>query len=152
MQKSIIGNIQQNTTYLLDTVLIHRLLLVKSSKSTIMTLVQSPALGHGDPQLVRLLQSQKQSLNGTLQAGRISSVELQTFRFYKLSTISGFLHTYKSFPIPISTLIRKWDVVPTSETVLLVPLRFAVANQHQTIKRLRSSGHTTSKSSKRRIH
>lgn len=73
--------------------LVHRLLLVQARESTVVALVQSPVLRHRNPQLVRLLQSQKQGLDGALQARSVSRVELQALSLDKLSSISGFLNT-----------------------------------------------------------
>lgn len=73
--------------------LVHRFLLVQARESTVVALVQSPVLRHGNPQLVRLLQSQKQGLDGALQAGSVSRIELQALSLDKLSSISGFLNT-----------------------------------------------------------
>lgn len=73
--------------------LVHRFLLVQARESTVVALVQSPVLRHGNPQLVRLLQSQKQGFDGALQARSVSRVELQALSLDKLSSISGFLNT-----------------------------------------------------------
>ena len=84
----------QTGTYLLDSVLVHSLLFVQACKSTIVTLVQSPVLRHGNPQLVRLFKSQEQRFDGTFQARRIRSVEFKSFHLDELSAIPRFLNTY----------------------------------------------------------
>ena len=74
--------------------LVNRLLLVQSSQRSVVTLIQSPGLGHRNPQLVGLLQSEEEGLNSTLQTRSVRSVELQSLLLDQFSTVSGFLHTY----------------------------------------------------------
>ena len=81
------------TTYLVNTVLINSLLLIKSSQGSIVTLVQSPALRHRNPELVSLLQGQEKGLDGTLQARSVSSIELQTLGLNESSTLTSLLNT-----------------------------------------------------------
>ena len=74
--------------------LVDRLLLVQSSQRSIVTLIQSPGLGHRNPQLIRLLQSEEEGLDSTLQTRGIRRVKLQPRLLDKLSAVFGFLHTY----------------------------------------------------------
>lgn len=120
-------------SYLINSVLVHGLLLVQTGQSSVVALVQSPGLGDGNPQLVRLLESEEKSLDGTLQAGGVGSVELQTLGLDELTTVSGLLHS----------LVGERNIVPAGEAVLLVPLGFSVANKDQSVEGLGSGSHTS---------
>ena len=85
--------LHDTTTYLVNSVLINSLLLVETSQSSIVTLVQSPALGHRNPELISLLQSQEQGLDSSLQDRRVSSIELQTFSLDQSSAFTSLLNT-----------------------------------------------------------
>lgn len=84
---------QVTATYLVNTVLVNSLLLVQSSQSSIVTLVQSPALRHRNPELVSLLQGQEKGLDGTLQARSVSSIKLQTLGLNESSALTSLLNT-----------------------------------------------------------
>lgn len=84
---------QVTATYLVNTVLVNSLLLVQSSQGSIVTLVQSPALRHRNPELVSLLQGQEKGLDGTLQARSVSSIKLQTLGLNESSALTSLLNT-----------------------------------------------------------
>ena len=81
------------STYLVNSVLIDSFLLVETGKSTIVTFVESPSLSDRDPELVGFFKRKEKSLDSTLQTRSVSSVELKTFSFDELTTISGFFDT-----------------------------------------------------------
>lgn len=94
MQKASLAAHTRTDTYLLDAVLVHGLLLVQARESTVVALIQSPVLRYGNPQLVRLLKSQEQRLDGALQARRVRSIKLKALRLDKLSAIPRLLNAY----------------------------------------------------------
>ncbi len=63
-------------TYLIDTVLVDGLLLVETSEATVVSLIESPVLGDGDPELVGLLEGEEEGLDGSLEGGAVGLVEL----------------------------------------------------------------------------
>lgn len=108
---------------LFNTVLVHRLLLVKTSKGTVVTLVKTPRAGHRDPHQVRLLQDVPQRLNSALEHRRVGQVELETGLLEHLTGVVGL----------VLALLGQRHVMPARELVVHVPLALAVADEHDLV-------------------
>ena len=83
-----------------------------------MTLVQPPGLVDRDVSLLDDLQDLVEGDLGTSQDRGVSDVKLVSSLLESVASVLGFLHT----------LLAQVGVEPPAESVLLVPLGFAVAN------------------------
>jgi hypothetical protein len=104
------------STYLILSVLVNSLLLVKSLKISIMSLIQFPSLGDRNPSTIRLIHNSEKSLDGTSQKRGISDISFNSFSLDELSCLGNFLNS----------LGGERTVIPSSEFVLEVPSGFSL--------------------------
>mmetsp|Transcript_23688 Transcript_23688/g.49176 ORF Transcript_23688/g.49176 Transcript_23688/m.49176 type:complete len:256 (+) Transcript_23688:156-923(+) len=74
-------------------ILIDRFLLVQSLQGTVVTFVQFPRLGDGDPHAFALFQNVPQGANGALQQGGESHFGLESFLLNQLTSLLDFFVT-----------------------------------------------------------
>ena len=106
--------------HLVVAILLGGLFLVKSREGTIVAFVQPPRLNNGQPLAFHLLQSNLLRVDGTFKIRGIANVEVKSSLFHQLASTFCFC----------LSLVGKFHVYPTREQVLLVPLAFAMANNH----------------------
>ena len=85
--------------------------LVQSLQRAVVPLVQPPVLGHGDPELIHLVERDVQRLDGALQYGCECQIEHE----------ARLLHQPARFPRFGAPLLGKIDVLPAGESVFLIP-------------------------------
>ncbi len=103
------------------SVLVDGLLLVQSLKSSVVTFVDLPGLGDGNPHAVGLFQNVPQGADGTLLEGGEGNVGLDSGLSNELSSLGG---------LDVSGLAQ-WTIVPTGELVGKVPGGLSVSDQNQ---------------------
>ena len=107
--------------HLLFAVLGGGLALVQTLQCAIVTLVQTPALHHRQPGAVHVVEHDLQRVDCALQVARVAQVEIESGLGQGTSTFGGFR----------AARFGKVHVFPAGEQVLLVPLAFAVADDHE---------------------
>lgn len=103
------------------SVLVDGLLLVQSLESSVVTFVDLPRLGDGDPHTVGLLQNVPQGADGTLLKRGEGNIGLDSGLGNELSSLGGF---------DVSSLTQ-WAIIPTGELVGKVPGGLSVSDQNQ---------------------
>lgn len=105
------------------SVLVDGLLLVQTLQGSVMTLIELPTLGDGNPHETSLFQYVPKGANGALQERRESDVNVD---FFGLEQLSRFLDFFMS-------LGTQRTVVPPGEFVFQVPCRFSVTHQNERV-------------------
>ena len=105
------------------SVLVDGLLLVESLEATVVTLVDLPRLGDGDPHAVRLFEDVPEGADGTLLEGRKGNVGLDAGLLDELTTVGGL----------DVTGLAQWAIVPPGELVGEVPCRFSVTDEDERV-------------------
>ena len=118
---------EAHTSHLFFAVLLHGRGLVQPLQAAVVPLIELPRVHHGDIHEVSLLQRVPQRADRALEVRRVRNVKCETLLFQQ-STGGGRLSM---------AFLRQRAVIPSGESVLLVPSGFAVANQDQ-LKRLLS--------------
>ena len=106
---------------LLITVFLSGFSFVQTLQCPVVTLVQFPGFLNRQPGLIQFIQDVPQSMDGTFQHRGISKIEAEAFVFQQFTC--RFCFTY--------AFLGQIDVVPTGETVFIVPLAFAMTDQYQ---------------------
>src|SRR5688572_9933536 len=96
-------------------------LLVQPLQHAVMALVEKPRVVDGNPHAVHFLESEPECLDGAFENRRESEVEDVAFRAKNAAGGAGLFHAQ----------IRKWNVGPACETILLVPCALPVAKQNE---------------------
>mmetsp|Transcript_29080 Transcript_29080/g.79827 ORF Transcript_29080/g.79827 Transcript_29080/m.79827 type:complete len:215 (-) Transcript_29080:155-799(-) len=102
---------------------IHRFLLVQSLQGTVVTFVQLPSFGDGDPHALRLFQHVPQGANGALQERSKGNLGFQSFLGNQLTSLHDFL----------LSLVGQGAIVPAGELVFEIPCGFSVTDQDQSV-------------------
>ncbi|MPN10075.1 hypothetical protein SDC9_157368 [bioreactor metagenome] len=102
------------------TILLGHVGLVQSLQRTVMALVESPALDHGQPGAVHGVQHMPERVGGALEHGGEGDVEGEAGFLHQAAGVLGFLDAF----------LGEVHVGPAGEAVFLVPGGFAVAQQH----------------------
>ena len=106
--------------HLLVAILLCCFLLVEARECSIVAFVQSPRLNYGQPFAFHHLKRNLLRVDGAFQVRRVAHIEVK----------SGLFHQFASAFCLCLSLFRQFHVYPTRKQVLLVPLAFAVANNH----------------------
>ena len=94
---------------------------VQTLQRTVVTLVQFPGFLNRQPGLIQFVQHVPQGVDGTFQHRGVSKIKGEAFILQQFTCRFGFAYAF----------LRQINVVPTGETVFVVPLAFAVAHQNQ---------------------
>jgi hypothetical protein len=86
-----------------------------------MPLVEAPAVHHGQPGAVHLVQRVPERAGRALEHAGVGQVEVVTFAFEQLAGVLGLFDAG----------FREVHVGPAGEAVFKVPGRFAVAYEHE---------------------
>mmetsp|Transcript_15070 Transcript_15070/g.23750 ORF Transcript_15070/g.23750 Transcript_15070/m.23750 type:complete len:234 (+) Transcript_15070:558-1259(+) len=107
--------------HLILSMLIHRLLLIQPLQRPVMTFVQLPRLGHGDPHEVRLLEDVPESPDGAfLERGEGN-----------VGDDAGILDEFARLDDFLVSLGREGDVDPSGEFVFEIPGGFSVTDEDE---------------------
>mmetsp|Transcript_54130 Transcript_54130/g.127198 ORF Transcript_54130/g.127198 Transcript_54130/m.127198 type:complete len:459 (-) Transcript_54130:23-1399(-) len=106
---------------LIGAVLLHCLLLIQACKAAVHALVESPALFHGNKQLISILQRQITCLDGTFQVGSEGHIHLNALRLQQAAGAFGFA----------KALCGQVDIYPSGEPVVHVPLGLSMPRENQ---------------------
>mmetsp|Transcript_7598 Transcript_7598/g.22264 ORF Transcript_7598/g.22264 Transcript_7598/m.22264 type:complete len:374 (-) Transcript_7598:147-1268(-) len=107
--------------YLVLSELVDGLLLVESLESTVVSFVDLPGLGDGDPHAVGLFEDVPEGSDGTLLHGGKGDVGLDSGLADELSSLGG---------LDVSGVTER-TIVPSGELVSEVPGRFSVSDEDQ---------------------
>ena len=108
---------------LILSVVVDCLLLVKSLKSTVMTLVQLPCLLDRDPHKLRLFKNVPEGANSSLQKRGKCNVGLNPLCLDELTSLDDFF----------VSLGGERTVIPSSELVFKIPSGFSVSHKDQCV-------------------
>ncbi|MNH25977.1 hypothetical protein D3C79_860030 [compost metagenome] len=97
--------------------------LVEALQAAVVAFVEAPAVDHGQPGAVHLVQGMPQRAGGALEHAGIGQVEVIAFGLEQASGILGLFHACR----------RQIHIGPAGEAVFQVPGGFTVADQNELV-------------------